>query len=1208
MSANNGEATKELAASDKEYLEFIRTNQSYFDSSAEIEKEKLDKLRSLLQDTTNEISSQDIKTGYEILVGNMSMQILDLSSQKENLEEDVEFWKSSSSNYEEQNKLLTEQVKLAAQTSEKSSENDKDLIIQDLTNRIELMKKQNDTDAEKGADLLITQEAKISEFQKEIDDLKNKIKLQEIENTSNIRQFAEALNADTKNSAAEIISEFREFLGIKETNETIKEKIRELFKDTEELRKITEEFGIKESEESIIEQLKERINAAKDDLRERITSVFGVEGTTEEIINHFNEMAEQAVEIHTKENEDETMNSPIKESHENEELLEERKHSAELEERLLELEEKIRDKDVELLNIEKQHAQAQTDLSQRIDELTTAKAENITTKKALEEALEKLQNASGNSGDMQDQINALTENKSILTKRNEKMSKRINELEEQIAAETETKSQLDSQLAEAQLKIEKLEYQLEDLSNRQEADIEQSNEHAQNEPVAQDNHLIEAVELITNQIHDQSEELSSEIENRMLLITAVRKQQKIIEFLEKRQQELESKIEQQQLENEEDRTSESIITELIKEITKLEEHKETEKYATNIQKTIAESKSTNENISNAIKLLVDGLVELSTTTGRTDSELAVTNGRLLGFLHSEISFIQSIISDNIEAEENKEQEDPKRQRSVQILMENVTQCNEFIDENCSGITEENFLFEFLDEDCDPMKLAETCERITSAYPNPEESDPKELFAALCQAVAVNSLLRRFASERHQQCAIQATEIKSIKMQSQSVQQELVQKYEEQVSKLNKTIEEETTRREEAENAVQSTLNVLRSHVDDPQSSRAVLQAIEQGSKCAVNKDDYTNELEAKLEKTLAELEMSKKELEESKEQTQMQFTELEEDRTKQLEKIEKENNQLKQTNQELEENTQKLTSELEQLKEENDQMSTNLEFMTKKKQDAENQLELTRNEAEKRIKENEEQAAIKYEKKEQLIKENAKAKKQIIKEDLRIKEAELKRCKDQCSEKDRRIQALEMFKNEMLADQRKKAAEFRKNELESIKSMKALQKELADAVSRANAAELDNKLTKCRLKSVEEHAAREKSKYESQITLQTISQESILRQKEESIRKAAEDEDRQFLVNICHWFKDYADFSQPISRESVSELLKRVQAAMNEISENAASNAPGNISKIVGRLRETQKALESWQSWAKQLCSQEGTDKELMENISSLQESALLAK
>ena len=47
----------------------------------------------------------------------------------------------------------------------------------------------------------------------------------------------------------------------------------------------------------------------------------------------------------------------------------------------------------------------------------------------------------------------------------------------------------------------------------------------------------------------------------------------------------------------------------------------------------------------------------------------------------------------------------------------------------------------MNHEWDSMRLVETYERILHAHPVPAESDPRELFAALCQAVAVSSILR-----------------------------------------------------------------------------------------------------------------------------------------------------------------------------------------------------------------------------------------------------------------------------------------------------------------------------------------------------------------------------------------------------------------------------------------------------------------------------------
>jgi DNA repair exonuclease SbcCD ATPase subunit len=154
--------------------------------------------------------------------------------------------------------------------------------------------------------------------------------------------------------------------------------------------------------------------------------------------------------------------------------------------------------------------------------------------------------------------------------------------------------------------------------------------------------------------------------------------------------------------------------------------------------------------------------------------------------------------------------------------------------------------------------------------------------------------------------------------------------------------------------------------------------------------------------------------------------------------------------------------------------------------------------------------------------------------------AEIEREKERQQELQRHYEPIVANLRGQLGQVRQAAAESQAALAESEGCVKRLKSELASAT-------IDGQMTAMKLSTLEEKTKREQTLAETRFRMKLLSLETTNQAALEEQQLTFNRESHAFLVSICEKFKDFVDFSAPISEDSVHFLLDQVLNSHDKI-------------------------------------------------------------
>lgn len=180
-----------------------------------------------------------------------------------------------------------------------------------------------------------------------------------------------------------------------------------------------------------------------------------------------------------------------------------------------------------------------------------------------------------------------------------------------------------------------------------------------------------------------------------------------------------------------------------------------------------------------------------------------------------------------------------------------------------------------------------------------------------------------------------------------------------------------------------------------------------------------------------------------------------------------------------------------------------------------------------------------FEEKEQQTKEEMKLMTNQAKEDQ-------KRYQSEIEMQTKRANEIRNHYEPILADLRTKLSDARMHETQAQDELFRVTSENKDLKSQLSSTRVDAKMLQMKLNASEEKMKREKKLAETQFSMKLLAMETDSQNKFDNYKADMEAKNHALFVKVCELFKEFVDFGEAISSESVYNLLKRVSDKLNK--------------------------------------------------------------
>ena len=182
---------------------------------------------------------------------------------------------------------------------------------------------------------------------------------------------------------------------------------------------------------------------------------------------------------------------------------------------------------------------------------------------------------------------------------------------------------------------------------------------------------------------------------------------------------------------------------------------------------------------------------------------------------------------------------------------------------------------------------------------------------------------------------------------------------------------------------------------------------------------------------------------------------------------------------------------------------------------------------------------------------------------------EIRKAQNECELQTQRTEELRNHFEPLLADLRNKVKEARAAESRAQAEIQQSEATVKEMKADLSTARIDLKMLQMKLIAAEEKMKRERSLMDTQIRMKIMGVETEHQTALEEQKAEYENQHHRFLVSICEKFKDFVDFSAPISEESVKSVLDKVSDSFQELGDRAhileeSWNEVNNIRRILG--------------------------------------------
>lgn len=759
----------------------------------------------------------------------------------------------------------------------------------------------------------------------------------------------------------------------------------------------------------------------------------------------------------------------------------------------------------------------------------------------------------------------LASSNAILQKNEEKLTNKISSLQNKLHTIKMQKQEIEDQKENLKYQFESVKNENEELQNRikllQTTQIPPKPE--EDSQVTQK--LMTMISELSVQYQTQADELSDGAKHRNELVKVIQQQEQLIHSLELKTEEAKHEQDNAQVLNTKQISEDNIFRNLVDIVT------ESSSPVIDTVVQIAQSAIMvpEEKVSRIMHAFVDRIKELELKSQEVvikQPEEDSTNKILITAMHNQLHFLEKLIN----SDENRHwMFDDTSDDAKQSLMEQAARLQSFLTEHTIGLIEDWSMFDLIDLNADPLTISNNIKAFLEQFADIRTKEGKLLLAILRQAIVAANVLRRFAFEARNQCALQVKEIKILHRELHSAQSEYASQLDNQVTMLHDQLDEEIEKREQAEDTIQNITNYLKSAAEKS-ATPEILDCIDQFQYQydAIDEDTYKESLEKQLSLALSDLTDTKAELSEIKEAASKEVTEIFAEsqgiKTDAESMIQSQTIELKQSK-----------SRIDDLEKELENLETSLVQSQEKYQEATQEIEKTKQMHEEQMQNMVEELEqlkdkmnYKLEKRTQLLLETEKERRQKL--TLKIKQLrnELEDKDEEISDRERKIVNLQKIIENSQREQKRKSQSSVETESALQNTITILKGQVRELSTKLLSLEMDNKLLNSKIKAQESKAERDLAALESRYSIKKFSQESEIQMKIDNFKSEVEQQKQKFLMQICQEFKDFVDFSKPLNEQYIFQMLQSVKSHIR--SKSIIQESPNKIMKELQQILQAQ--------------------------------------
>ena len=568
-----------------------------------------------------------------------------------------------------------------------------------------------------------------------------------------------------------------------------------------------------------------------------------------------------------------------------------------------------------------------------------------------------------------------------------------------------------------------------------------------------------------------------------------------------------------------------------------------------------------------------------------------------------------------------------------ILLSQVTNINNFINENAPGIIEESTFLDQLSIDNNYSDFEQSMNKIFEKYSSFETEEGGDLMILLTQAIVANDVLRRFDNEAKLQCEHKISEFASYKNEVEIERQNTESKHKAELNRIKDELLQSQIDNGNNKEKLENLISMLQAGSNDPKIAQ-ILSSLKESKldKPVIERQIIQQANNSESEEIIQQLQQKIRQYEEEKEQVKVKQDREVVEQLNQIEIIKKElTDSLEQMNL-LHDENESLHQQVDELREEN----TRITSITKDQEVKTScQIEKLKEKYEREIlsAQKENRSLLKKLKEIFLTFEDTK---QQMKMTMKKKIAKIN------AEKTQEIQNhqnLLIQKEEAMNDLKTKLEEAdakAKSFEDRIENLQTLLKESQEYSSKLK---LEQKMLSTKMQSIEDKLKRERTTYDSQLKLKTFAIETDAKAKIEAIKSegnrqiqtllqtiydalegsfihSIKDEsiepqiDEECILYMIDDLKERASQSSSLQREnqhykeemdkiknalgkpsktsslstSISTFLKQLEEKKEEISQLRAENQEmKKNSQHVRSVMKQEKLSREWEEWGRKL-------------------------
>jgi hypothetical protein len=549
------------------------------------------------------------------------------------------------------------------------------------------------------------------------------------------------------------------------------------------------------------------------------------------------------------------------------------------------------------------------------------------------------------------------------------------------------------------------------------------------------------------------------------------------------------------------------------------------------------SKSLKERLTRVVRLAIERLQASARHRSSLQREMSLFKdktpqvNRLLGILSGQLRFVERLAHTN----------DPDIDGDVRsAMLENAARIHCFLADNAAGLIENVSIFDLLGLNVDPLLLKNGLVALFNTYDKVAEDNAGEWMVLLRQAMAAALLIKRYCNEVQTQCQHYAAEVTILRKDVDNFRREIDQRVES--ARVDAEAESLASKQKlaVAVDKMKNVEKILKSNILNPNISAQVsrcLDAIDEDTVFTISDQEVVGALRCELEDLQKAHDQTVEELKE----TRRELAAFQNATSKEIEEIGESSAIIEQDATAL---IQTQAGEIERLSAIVESQNTELKQTRETIVELQGAIEQLTIAKEAEVKDLKTKASRKLEKTVRLI--VAEQNSRIDKLNAKIKSAksEIQKKEEALALQQEKIQSQEATQQDLGEQQTQIEDELRK----SAAQLEIAQQSLRAQSGRVAELELDLKLAQNRLKTSEEKLERERAHFDNQQALRQFTADAESQSRADQIAHEFSEKQRLFFVEICNLFKDFVDFSIPMTQPNVLHMLSEVSTKVKLMS------------------------------------------------------------